>query len=361
MIKIEDQDMRDFSYRNKWTKLLTPQIVNYLTAIHEYKGRQELIATRHADVLQNLVEIAKIQSTESSNKIEVIYTSDERLKKIVLDKTTPHSRDEYEIAGYRDVLNTIHENYEHIPIKPALLLQLHRDMYKFEETRIGGSWKSSENRIEEVDKDGNRKVRFQPVSAFETPEAMERLCRAYQEILSDAQVDPLLVIPMFILDFLCIHPFLDGNGRMSRLLTLLLLYKNGYYVGRYISIEKLIETTKDGYYDALQASSAEWHEGSNDYMPFVTYMLGVITAAYREFMERTELVEEQKVSKPERIEEMLKKKFGTFTKTEIQKEFPNIGQATIQRTLSKLQKENKIIKIGGGRYTKYRWNWDNEE
>ena len=234
-------------------------------------------------------------------------------------------------------------------------------MYKFEETRIGGSWKSSENRIEEVDKDGNRKVRFQPVSAFETPEAMERLCRAYQEILSDAQVDPLLVIPMFILDFLCIHPFLDGNGRMSRLLTLLLLYKNGYYVGRYISIEKLIETTKDGYYDALQASSAEWHEGSNDYMPFVTYMLGVITAAYREFMERTELVEEQKVSKPERIEEMLKKKFGTFTKTEIQKEFPNIGQATIQRTLSKLQKENKIIKIGGGRYTKYRWNWDNEE
>ena len=307
--------MRDFSYRNKWTKLLTPQIVNYLTAIHEYKGRQELIATRHADVLQNLVEIAKIQSTESSNKIEGIYTSDERLKKIVLDKTTPHSRDEYEIAGYRDVLNTIHENYEHIPIKPALLLQLHRDMYKFEETRIGGSWKSSENRIEEVDKDGNRKVRFQPVSAFETPEAMERLCR----------------------------------------------YKNGYYVGRYISIEKLIETTKDGYYDALQASSAEWHEGSNDYMPFVTYMLGVITAAYREFMERTELVEEQKVSKPERIEEMLKKKFGTFTKTEIQKEFPNIGQATIQRTLSKLQKENKIIKIGGGRYTKYRWNWDNEE
>lgn len=174
MIKIEDQDMRDFSYRNKWTKLLTPQIVNYLTAIHEYKGRQELIATRHADVLQNLVEIAKIQSTESSNKIEGIYTSDERLKKIVLDKTTPHSRDEYEIAGYRDVLNTIHENYEHIPIKPALLLQLHRDMYKFEETRIGGSWKSSENRIEEVDKDGNREVRFQPVSAFETPEAMER-------------------------------------------------------------------------------------------------------------------------------------------------------------------------------------------
>ena len=353
--------MRDFSYQNEWKKLLTPKIVNYLTAIHEYKGKQELIATRHADVLQNLVEIARIQSTESSNKIEGIYTSDERLKKIVMDKTTPHYRDECEIAGYRDVLNTIHESYEYIPIKPSLLLQLHRDMYKFEETRIGGSWKSSDNRIEEVDKDGNRKVRFQPVSAFETPEAMEQLCKAYQEILSDAQVDPLLVIPMFILDFLCIHPFLDGNGRMSRLLTLLLLYKNGYYVGRYISIEKLIETTKDQYYDALQASSAGWHEGENDYSPFVVYMLGIITAAYREFMERTALVEERKVSKPERIEEMLQKKLGTFTKTEIQEEFPNIGQATIQRTLAKLQKENKIIKLGDGRYTKYRWNWENKE
>ena len=148
---------------------------------------------------------------------------------------------------------------------------------------------------------------------------------------------------------------------MSRLLTLLLLYKNGYYVGRYISIEKLIETTKDQYYDALQASSAGWHEGENDYSPFVVYMLGIITAAYREFMERTALVEERKVSKPERIEEMLQKKLGTFTKTEIQEEFPNIGQATIQRTLAKLQKENKIIKLGDGRYTKYRWNWENKE
>ena len=353
--------MHDFSYQNKWTKLLTPQIVSYLTTIHEYKGRQELIATRHADILQNLVEIARIQSTESSNKIEGIYTSDERLKKIVMDKTTPHSRDEYEIAGYRDVLNTIHESYEHIPIKPALILQLHRGMYKFEETRIGGSWKSVDNRIEETDKDGNRKVRFRPISAFETPEAMEQLCKAYQEMLTDVQVDPLLVIPMFILDFLSIHPFLDGNSRMSRLLTLLLLYQNGYFVGKYISIEKLIERTKDQYYDALQASSAGWHEGNNDYMPFVVYMLSVITAAYREFMERTELVEERRVSKPERIEEMSRKKLGTFTNTEIQNEFPNIGQATIQRTLSKLQKENKIMKIGGGRYTKYRWNWDNEE
>ena len=267
----------------------------------------------------------------------------------------------YEIAGYRDVLNTIHENYEHIPIRPTFLLQLHRDLYKFEETRIRGTWKSADNVIEEMDADGNKKVRFQPVAAWETPESMELLCKAYQEVLLDSQADPLLIIPMFILDFLCIHPFLDGNGRMSRLLTLLLLYQNDYFVGRYISIEKLIETTKDSYYDALQKSSDGWHEEKNDYEPFVVYMLGIFTAAYREFMERTELLEEKKVSKPGRIEEMMRKKIGTFTKSEIQKAFPDIGQATIQRTLSKLQKENKIIKIGDGRYTKYCWNWDKED
>lgn len=352
--------MREYSYKGKWQELLTPQIVNYLTAIHEYRGRQELIATRHTDILDNLIEIAKIQSTESSNKIEGIYTSDERLKKIVLDKTTPHTRNEYEIAGYRDVLSTIHESYDHIPIRPTFLLQLHRDLYKFEEMRIGGTWKTSDNIIEEVDAAGKSRVRFQPVAAWETPEAIENLCEAYQNVLSDGQADPLLIIPMFILDFLCIHPFLDGNGRMSRLLTLLLLYQNGYFVGRYISIEKLIEKTKTNYYEALQASSVRWHEGENDSKPFVIYMLGVITAAYREFTDRTELLEERKVSKPERIEELMRKRIGVITKSEIQKEFPDIGQATIQRTLSRLQKENKIVKIGGGRYTEYRWNWDRE-
>lgn len=353
--------MRNYSYKDKWQKLLTPQIVNYLTAIHEYKGRQELIARRHADVLESLIDVAKIQSTDGSNRIEGIYTSDKRLKDIVLDKTTPRTRNEYEIAGYRDVLNTIHENYEYIQIRPAHLLQLHRDLYKFEETRIGGKWKNGENYIQEKDKNGNIKVRFQPVSAPETPESVELLCRAYREVLSEGQADPLLIIPMFILDFLCIHPFADGNGRMSRLLTLLMLYQNDYFVGRYISIEKLIETTKDSYYETLRASSCGWHENNNDYEPFVKYMLGIFTAAYRGFMDRTELIEEHKVSKPERIEEEIRKSIGTITKSEIQRALPDIGQATIQRTLSKLQKENKIIKIGGGRYTKYRWNWDRED
>ena len=353
--------MRNYEYENKWQKLFTPEIVNYLTMIHEYKGQQHLIANRHADVLTDLVELALIHSTESSNKIESIVTSDERLKKIVMDKTMPKTRDECEIAGYRDILNTIHENYEHIPIRSTFILQLHRDLYKYENSKTGGSFKSVDNIIEEKDAAGNQFVRFQPTAAWETPEAMEMLCEAYNNAVNQTNADPLLIIPMFILDFLCIHPFLNGNGRMSRLLMLLLLYKSGYFVGKYISIERLIEKTKSSYYETLQKSSKNWHEESNDYAPFVKYLLGVIAAAYRDFMERTKLIEEKKVSKPQRIAEEIKNHIGTITKGELLKIVPDVSQTTIQRTLTDLVKQKKIKKIGEGRYTKYTWNWDRED
>ena len=353
--------MRNYDYREKWKKLLTPEIISLLTSIHEYKGEQRLIAERYADVLTDLVDIARIQSTESSNKIEGIYTSDERLKKIVLDKTMPRNRNEQEIAGYRDVLNTIHENYDYIPIRATLLLQLHRDLYKFQGAGTGGVFKNVDNAIEEMDENGNAKVRFQPVSAWETPESVDQLCAAYNRVLKEPDVDPLLIMPMFILDFLCIHPFRDGNGRMSRLLTLLLLYQGGYYVGKYISIEKLIERTKDSYYEDLQASSAGWHEEINDYAPFVKYLLGVVVASYREFFERTKLITSVKMSKPERIAEEIKNHIGTITKAELVEQIPDVSQTTVQRTLTELTKQGKIIKIGGGRYIKYRWNWDRED
>lgn len=352
--------MRQFDYTKKWEKLLTPEIVKYLTIIHEYKGEQRLIAERHADVLESLIEVAKIQSTESSNKIEGIYTSDERLKKIVLDKTRPKTRNEREIAGYRDVLNTIHESFEHIPVRDTFILQLHRDLYKFENASNGGRFKSLDNVIEEEDAQGNKFVRFQPLAAWETPEAVVSLCAAYNEMINRSDADPLLIIPMFIIDFLCIHPFKDGNGRISRLLTLLLLYQNDYIVGRYISLEKLIEKTKDNYYEALQESSNKWMKDENDYEPFVKYMLGVIVAAYREFFERAQIVEEKKVSKPDRVEELIKNHLGTITKKEIADNLTGISMTTIQRTLADLLKQEKIIKIGNGRYTKYKWNWDRE-
>lgn len=352
--------MRNYNYQEKWKKLLTPKVVNYLTLIHEYKGEQRLIARRHTDVLTDLIEIAKIQSTESSNKIEGIYTSEDRLKEIVLNKSVPKSINEREIAGYRDVLNTIHENNEHIPIRSTFILQLHRDLYKFETGGIGGVFKSVDNVIEEKDAQGNKVIRFKPASAWETAESVDKLCETYNNAISYTEADPLLLIPMSILDFLCIHPFRDANGRMSRLLTLLLLYKSEYIVGRYISIEKLIEATKDSYYLALQVSSQEWHEEKNDYEPFVLYMLGVFAAAYREFFERTRLIKEKKISKPGRVEEEIKNHLGTITKSELMKKVSDVSQTTIQRTLTELIRQGKIKKIGNGRYTKYTWNWESE-
>ena len=352
--------MRTYDYNKKWQQLLTPEIVTMLSQIHEFKGEQNLFIEAQSDTLTQLVEIAKIQSTEASNKIEGIFTSDERLKKLVTNKTTPRSRNEQEIAGYRDVLSTIHDSYEFIPVHPSIILQLHRDLYKFSGKSIGGAYKNADNVIAEEDNEGNRFVRFQPIPAWETPDSIEALCDAFDDAIARNEADPLLIIPMFILDFLCIHPFNDGNGRMSRLLTLLLLYRAGYIVGKYISIEKVIETTKDTYYEALQSSSQGWHEEENDYAHFVRYMLGVILSAYRDFSSRVRVLITSGMSKPDRIREIIKDTLGKITKTEIMQKCPDISQVTVQRTLNDLIKNGDIIKIGGGRYTSYIWNREKE-
>ena len=352
--------MRAFHYKTEYQKLLTPEIVSYLTQIHEQKGKQSRLSGAQQDVLDELLEIAKIQSTEASNRIEGIITTDDRLKLLVMNKTTPRSRSEREIAGYRDVLSTIHESYEYIPVRSGMILQLHRDLYKFSGLSIGGSFKSSDNVIAETLPDGTKRVRFQPVPAWETPEAMDSVCASINEALNDSELDDLLLIPMFILDFLCIHPFDDGNGRMSRLLTLLLLYRTGYQIGKFISIEKLIADSKTSYYEALQESSEHWHEGSNDYLPFVRYMLGVILAAYREFADRAEIMLEAGNSKFGRIRRIIRGTTGRITKTEIMAQCPDISQITIQRALKELLDSGDIIKIGGGRYTSYTWNWEKE-
>ncbi len=346
--------MRDYCYIEKWEKLLTPEIVKKLTLINEYKGEQRLFVEAHKDELSQLLEIAKIQSTEASNKIEGIATSNDRIKNLVQEKTTPRNRDESEIAGYRDVLNTIHESYEYIPINPNYFLQLHRDLYKFVSNEDGGIFKTSENIIRETDESGNERVRFRPVPAWETPAAIDALCDAYRAAKEDA--DSLILNSMFILDFLCIHPFNDGNGRMSRLLTLLLLYKSGFIVGKYISIERIIEKSKETYYEVLQDSSSNWHENRNDYKPFVNYMLGVILSAYREFESRGKLLTNPNMLKPDRIREIVKNHIGPITKSELLDMNPDISDTTVQRTLAQLLNNGEIKKIGGGRYTKYIWN-----
>ena len=345
--------MRDYNYKEKWKKLLTPEIVKKLTLIHEYKGEQRLFIEAHKDELNELVEIAKVQSTEASNRIEGISTANDRLKNLVQAKTTPRNRDESEIAGYRDVLNTIHESYDYIPINANYLLQLHRDLYKFLGNVDGGTFKTADNIIREMDMEGNEYIRFKPVAAWETPASIDELCKAFRA--AKEEVDQLLLDIMFVLDFLCIHPFNEGNGRMSRLITLLLLYQSGFIVGKYISTEKIIEESKETYYEVLQDSSINWHENQNDYKPFVNYMLGVIINAYREFETRVKLVTDSDLSKPDRIREIMKNHIGMITKSELMEMNPDISDTTIQRTLADLLKNGEIQKIGGGRYTKYMW------
>lgn len=350
--------MRNYDYRENWKKLLTPQVVRKLITIHEYRGEQRVFVDRYAEVLTDFMETAKIQSTESSNRMEGIKASDERLKKIVLDKTMPKSRMEREIAGYRDVLNNIQENSAHIPIRATFILQLHRDLFKYENGVNGGIFKNTED-MEipmKLDDEVDRSKEFHHVSPQETPESVDRLCEAYRDAIENTEADPLLLMSMFILDFLCIHPFQYGNGRMSRLLALLLLYKSDYIVGKYSSVEKLIEGKKDAYYTALQKSSVRWDEEENDYEPFVNCMLSIVMRAYAEFSDRTRKIEGKKAAKPNWVEEEIRNTVGTVTKTELMKRVTGVSQTTIQRTLTELVKQKKIRKIGNGRYTKYEWN-----
>jgi len=345
-----------FDYAKTAPELFKAPVVNLIAAIHENKGKQDLFIEAKPDVLSSLLDIAKIQSTEASNKIEGIVTTEARLKEIVQQKAEPRSRSEKEIAGYRDVLTTIHENYDYITPRANVILQLHRDLYAYSPSSIGGNYKNADNIIQETDAKGNKKVRFQPLPAFETPEAIERLCDTFIEEVNKGEIDPLLLIPMFVLDFLCIHPFNDGNGRMSRLLTLLLLYRSGYIVGKYISIEMLIEKTKDTYYDVLQQSGVGWHESQNDYLPFVEYYLGIVLNAYREFSSRVELLATKGLSKTDRVQAVIENKLGKITKKEIMDRCPDISQTTVEKALSDLVKQGIILKIGGGRYTQYAFN-----
>lgn len=345
--------MHTFDYINKPTELLTPEVVRMLGYLRESKGRQDLFIEAQPDILTHLLELAKIQSTGSSNRIEGIYTSDERLSELVKEKAIPHNRSEEEIAGYREVLTIIHENYEYITPKVNSLLQLHKILYSFSGISTGGQFKNTDNIIAETTSDGKQQVRFQPVAAFLTPDTVEQLSKAYLEALRVNKHDPVLLAILFVLDFLCIHPFDDGNGRMSRLLTLLLLYRSGFIVGKYISIEMLIEKSKSQYYETLRESSVGWHEDENNALPFVRYMLGILLKAYMEFEDRVADIAYRKQSKSERIRIIVQRKLGKFTKSDIIAAAPDISKATIELELSNMLSEGLIQKIGAGRGTGY--------
>ncbi len=350
---MKEMVVRSFEYSKASEKLLTTEIVQLIAMIHECKGRQDLFLEANRDELKTLLDVAMVQSTGASNRIEGIFTSDQRLKELVMQKAEPHNRSEQEIAGYRSVLAMIHESYEYISIRANVILQLHRNLYSYSQSFSGGSYKHSDNVIAEVDADGMTRTRFAPTPAWQTAEAMDEMCMSFNTAWDGDEADKLLLIPMFILDFLCIHPFNDGNGRMSRLLTLLLCYKAGYIVGKYVSLEMLIEKSKETYYDALQASSTGWHTGKNSYEPFVRYYLGIILKGYREFEDRVEHLRHKGLSKPERIKRLMGQNVGKITKKEIMEACPDISKVTVERTLTDLVKSGYIAKVGAGPATGY--------
>ena len=344
--------MRSFDYSKLSNCKIDTEILGYIAKIHECKGRQELFVRQKKDKLEKLVEIAKIQSTESSNKIEGIVSTNTRIKQLVQDKTTPRNRDEKEIMGYRDVLNIVHENYEYIPITPNYILQLHKYLYQYSNPDFGGKFKNTQNYIVATMNDGSSRTLFTPLSPVETPNAIQELCDTFNNAINLGEIDPLLLIINFIKDFLCIHPFNDGNGRMSRLLTTLLLYRSGFVVCKYISLEKKIEKTKDSYYDVLEQSSENWNEGTNDNTPFVKYLLGIILSAYRDFEERLNLIDD-KISAIEMVEKVVNVRLGKFTKSDIQEECPSLARQTIEKALKQLCDSGKIKKQGSGSGTFY--------
>lgn len=348
--KIEVMKMRSFDYSRLKNRAWDNEIINYLSQIHELKGRQALYLRQKPDELDRLIEIAKVQSTESSNAIEGIRTTDTRLRQLMSEKTAPRTRDEKEIAGYRDALNTVHENFEYIPLEPNYILQLHRIMFSHTDSAFGGSFKNVQNYITATDGAGKQFVLFTSLAPYETPDAMREICEAYNIAVGEGSVDPLLIIPCFIHDFLCIHPFIDGNGRMSRLLTTLLLYRSGYEIGKYISLEAKIAHTKENYYDALEASQHGWHGREDDPTPLIKYLLGTIIAAYRDFEERMQLVS---VSPLDTVRNAVKTRIGRFTKIEVAELVPSMSNSSVERHLRRLCELGEIEKQGGGRSTYY--------
>lgn len=344
--------MRNFNYSEIKNQKWDSETLSLVAAIYKAAGKQELYLKQRPQELEKLVNIAKIQSTEASNAIEGIITTNTRLKQIVAEKTTPRNRNEQEIAGYRDALSIIHESFDTIPLTQNYILQLHKIMCSHMNNPLAGKTKNVQNYIGATYPDGHAEVLFTPLSPFETPDALDKICEEYNRVIGNMEVDPLIMIPVFIHDFLCIHPFNDGNGRMSRLLTTLLLYQSGFYVGKYISLEAKIADNKDLYYEALGKAQVGWHEGEDDASAFIKYLLGTILAAYKDFEERFELVEE-KLPAIEVVRKATQQKIGSFKKQDIRELCPSLSLSSVEGALRKLVASGELRKEGVGKATYY--------
>ena len=345
--------MRKFDYSFLNNGLLPANLVNLTSSITALKTMAGMRREEYTKIFTELEAVAKIQSIKSSNAIEGIVTSDERIAAIVNQNSAPLNHNEAEIAGYRDALNEIHSGYEHIDFRQRDILRLHEVMMGFTGYEYGGKYKTDDNVILEVDADGNRRVRFCPTPASETPEAMEQLELAYFDARCDANINQLLLIPCVILDFLCIHPFRDGNGRMSRLLSLLLLYKNGFDAGKYVSFEEQINNYKAYYYEALRQSSAGWDTNENSYFPFMENFLSTLYMCYKELDKRFAVVNGKKVTKKARIEATVLSSLTPISKAEICRILPDVSPTTVEAVLGEMVRAGAAKRIGTGRASRY--------
>jgi Fic family protein len=345
--------MRSLNLRFVESIRLSPLQASALKKIGEYMGKQALFARQTPEILESMRQVARVESIESSNRIEGVTAPRARVEALAADESKPLDRSEQEIAGYRDAMEMIHESHEYVALSIHTIRQLHSMIYRYLPDD-GGDWKRVDNRIVETDPDGKiSRIRFEPVSAAETPEAMETFVRNYDLAVKQHELEPLIVIPLAILDFLCIHPFHDGNGRMSRLLTLLMLYHYGYGVGRYVSLERIVEESKESYYEALRKSSQGWHEAAHDPDPWINYFWGILIRAYGEFEERVGDVREKKVSKTEQIRMAVDRRVGPFAISDLEKELPHISRDMIKLVLRDLKEEGSIQVQGKGRGAKW--------
>ena len=324
-----------------------------LAEIGSFKGKQALYGEQLPDVLKAMRKIAQVESAESSNRIEGIEAPRKRIQGLVLENTNPENRSEQEIAGYRDALALVHESAQEMDFSTGVIRQLHTTMYRYL-PQPGGSWKATDNEIIERNPDGSRVVRFRPVSAVGTPQAMEDLARGFARAIHSEERAGLIVVPLAILDFLCIHPFTDGNGRASRLLTLQLLYKMGLEVGRYISLERVIEESKETYYDALKLSSEGWHEGDHDPHPWLDYFWGVLIRAYSEFSDRVGVLNRGPGGKAAQVRQATAKMAKPFSLSELQAECPGVSLPTIKRELGAMKDEGLVMLTGRGRGARWK-------
>jgi Fic family protein len=345
--------MKSFEHDYFLHQPISQQLLMNVRALGEFLGRQSLYRDQFPEVLEILRRVAIVQSTESSNRIEGITVPPDRLDAIVSKKSRPKNRSEQEVAGYRDVLSEIHANYGRFRLSPELILRWHKQMLRYT-TEESGVWKKDDNAIIEILPDGRKVIRFHPLAASATPNAMNQLCELYLEYMKQGTAEPLLVIASFILDFECIHPFKDGNGRMGRLLALLLLYQAGYEVGRFISLERIIEESKETYYEALNKSSQRWHEGEHELLPWWNYFLGSLIAAYNEFEGRVGTITSARGAKREMVYTAIHRLPEEFSFSDLQRVCPGVSFATLKRALQDLRRKKKIISLGKGRDARWK-------